>query len=183
MEMEISAEQILRERTSIAQKTSLFEEIMTCYQSRLFHFVLRIIHHHDDALDVTQNTFLLVWEKLHQFNGSSKFSTWLHQIAYHESLQCLKKQKRNDRIKNNPHRIQIQSSHSVEEQQMLQWLYEAIELLPAKQRAVFALKYFDEKKYEEIHIITGTSVGALKASYHIAVQKVEAYLLSKNHLL
>lgn len=181
--MEISAEQILRERTSIAQKTSLFEEIMTCYHSRLFHFVLRIIHHHDDALDVTQNTFLLVWEKLHQFNGSSKFSTWLHQIAYHESLQWLKKQKRNDQIKNNPHRIQIQSSHSVEEQQMLQWLYEAIELLPAKQRAVFVLKYFDEKKYEEIHIITGTSVGALKASYHIAVQKVEAYLLSKNHLL
>lgn len=181
--MEISAEKIFKERTSFAHKTALFQQIMTCYQSRLFHFVLRITHHHEDALDVTQNTFLLAWEKLHQFNGSSKFSTWLFQIAYHESLQWLKKQKRNARMTNYPQRIDLQSTHSVDEQQMLQWLYEAIELLPAKQRAVFALKYFDEKKYEEIHIITGTSVGALKASYHLAVQKIEAYLLSKNHLI
>ena len=181
--MEIHSEKIINERSKIEQKTILFEQIMNCYQNRIYHFVRRMILQPDDALDVTQNTFLLAWEKLHQFNGKSQFSTWLHQIAYHEALQWIKKQKRIDNYTLNSPGLPQFSHLMVDEQHILQWLYEAIELLPPKQRAVFVLKYFDEKKFEEIHLITGTSVGALKASYHIAVQKVEEFLIKKNHLL
>lgn len=79
--------------------------------------------------------------------------------------------------------LTLPMTQGAEESQIIQWLHEAMLQLPEKQRAVFALKYFEDKKYEEIQKITGTSIGGLKASYHIAVHKIEHYLISKNHLI
>jgi RNA polymerase sigma-70 factor (ECF subfamily) len=181
--MEISTQQILEQRSDPELKKWLFNQLMQTHQSKIFHFVRRMVHCQQDALDITQNTFLLVWQKLHQFNGQSQFSTWLNQIAYRETLHFLKKQKRMKPSAVHFQALTLPLSQSLEEGQMIQWLYEAMQQLPEKQRAVFALKYFEEKKYEEIQLITGTSIGALKASYHIAVGKIENYLIAKNHII
>lgn len=181
--MEISTQQILEQRSDPELKKLLFNQLMQTHQSKIFHFVRRMVHCQQDALDITQNTFLLVWQKLYQFNGQSQFSTWLHQIAYRETLHFLKKQKRMKQSAAHFQALTLPMTQGAEESQIIQWLHEAMLQLPEKQRAVFALKYFEDKKYEEIQKITGTSIGGLKASYHIAVHKIEHYLISKNHLI
>lgn len=157
-----------------------FREILKQFQKPIYYYIRRMLLDHDDADDVTQNTFIKAWKGLADFRGESKLSTWLHRIAYYESLNFIESKKRvhkvalDDVANNLGKSLQDDTLYSGDEIQRK--LQIAMALLPEKQKAVFVMKYYEEKKYEEIAEITGTSVGALKASFHHAVSKIEKYL-------
>jgi len=161
-----------------------FEEMVNHFSSRLYWQIRRMVAYHDDADDVLQNTFLKAWNGLDSFRGDSKLSTWLYKIAYNESLTFLSKQHQTISIDNsidtdedNGNMLfnQLESDPYFDGDETELMLQAAIASLPPKQRQVFNLKYFDDMKYEDMADITGTSVGALKASYHIAVKKIEEF--------
>jgi len=157
-----------------------FNLLIRKYQKQVYWHVRRIIIDHDDSNDVVQNTFIKAWKNLDGFREDAQLYTWLYRIATNESINFLK-QKRSwffiplkdvesqlvNTLLNDPYfngnEIQLQ-------------LQKAILTLPEKQRIVFNMKYFEGIKYEDMSVILGTSVGALKASYHIAVKKIEKIL-------
>lgn len=140
----------------------------------------RLVISHDDADDVTQETFVKVWKNLNGFKAESQLFTWIYRIATNEALSFLRK-KRNRfflplvNVENKLSRSLVDDNFFTGDEIQLK-LQKAILKLPEKQRVVFNMKYYDELKYEEMSEITGTSVGALKASYHHAVKKIEDYL-------
>lgn len=151
------------------------------YQQKLYWQVRKIVIDHDDADDVMQNSFIKIWKGLENFKEESQLYTWLFRIATNESLTFLKqKQKRNT---TSLHPIEYQLSKSLESDEFFQGdeiqlkLQQAILTLPEKQRLVFNMRYYDETPYEQMSEMLETSVGALKASYHIAAKKVEEFLL------
>ena len=156
-----------------------FNKIVRTYNKRLYWHVRKIVICHDDADDVVQNTFIKVWKSLHNFRGDSQLYTWLYRIATNEALSFLKKKKKHlfQSIDAVSYQLESQIDGSyftgTEIEKKLQ---KAILTLPTKQRLVFNMKYFDKLKYEEISVILGTSVGALKASFHHAKQKIEIKL-------
>lgn len=160
-----------------------FEKIVRQYGERLYWQIRRMVYSHDDADDILQNTFLKAWMNIDSFRGNAKISTWLYRIAVNEALDFIRKNKNAVELSDGD----VESSVAVrlsgdayfdgDEAQLL--LQEAIGKLPPKQRLVFNMRYFDEMKYAEISRILDTSEGALKASYHLAVEKISEYL--KNH--
>ena len=127
-----------------------------------------------------QNTFLKAWNSLDSFRGESKLSTWLYRIAINESITFVNKQRKERQLSGDDPDSWLLDSVEADEyfdgDELQKTLQEAIVTLPEKQRLIFNMRYFDEMKYEEISEILGTSVGALKASYHIAAKKIEEYL-------
>ncbi len=161
------------------KKASAFSEIVRLYQERLYWHIRKMVLSHDDANDVLQNTFIKAWNGLEGFRGDSQISTWFYKIATNETLTFLaNKRQRNHTSMDDEEMLMLQNLQSDtyfdgdEVQLMLQ---KAILTLPEKQRLVFNMKYFDDITYEQMEAILGTSVGALKASYHIAVKKIEKY--------
>lgn len=154
-----------------------FNLIVRKYQERLYWHIRKIVVSHDDTDDVIQNTFLKVWKALDGFREDSQLFTWLYRIATNEALTFLKK-KRNrlflPLVDVEQQLIStLETSPTLNGDEIKVRLQKAILTLPEKQKIVFNMKYFDELKYEEISEILGTSVGALKASYHHAVKKIE----------
>lgn len=162
------------------QRNSAFSLLVKDYSENLYWQIRKMVLSHDDANDVLQNTFLKCWSNLDQFRGDSRISTWLYRIAINETYTFLNK----ERQKNQANLMDledtmvqnIQGDPYFDGDEAALKLQKAILSLPDKQRLVFNMKYYDELKYEEISEILGTSVGALKASYHYAVQKIEAFL-------
>lgn len=158
----------------------LFNELVNTYQQRVYFHVRRMVVSHDEANDVSQNTWIKVWENLSNFKADASYFTWIYRIATNEALMHLRK--RNRRFLNftdqplESHRVDFQSDFNGDE--ALKKLHVAIATLPPKQQAVFNMKYFEELKFKEISEIMQTSEGALKASYHIAVKKIEEQLQS-----
>ncbi len=156
-----------------------FNKIVRTYNERLYWHVRKIVISHDDADDVIQNTFVKVWKALPNFRGDAQLYTWLYRIATNEALSFLKKKKKHlfQSIDTVSYQLESQIDGSYfTGNEIEKKLQKAILTLPTKQRLVFNMKYFDELKYDEISEILGTSVGALKASYHHAKQKIEKYL-------
>ncbi len=151
------------------------------YQQRLYWHIRRLLVDHNDADDVLQNTFIKVWQGLPQFRGESQLYTWLYRIATNEALSFMKKAQRNRSIPYEDGGADLcalsDNAPSISGDEISRKLQKAILMLPAKQRLVFNMKYFDEMKYTEISEVLGTSIGALKASYHLAVKKIEKQLL------
>ena len=174
---------LLKRFRDSSSRNMAFNELVNCYQERLYWHIRRIVIDHDDADDVLQNTFIKAFKNLDKFREDSQLFTWLYRIATNESLTFLKKKKKNVFVSMDD--VSRQLSSTLESAPELSGdaiqlkLQRAILTLPAKQRLVFNMKYFDEMKYEEIAQVTGTSVGALKASYHHAVKKIEAYVKSQ----
>lgn len=139
---------------------------------------------HDDADDILQNTFLKAWSNIELFRGEAKLSTWLYRIAVNESINFLNKQKKMQNIPvEEEYEFMInrlESDEYFDGDEIQKTLQEAILTLTEKQRMVFNMKYFDEMKYEDISDILGTSVGALKATYHHTVKKIETFVKSKS---
>jgi RNA polymerase sigma factor (sigma-70 family) len=166
------------------QRDKAFRQLVVQYQRPIYYYTRRMLLDHDDADDVTQTTFILVWKSLDTFRSEARLSTWLHTIAYRECIHFLKKKKRLAGVDFG--KVEHELSNRLQEDEwyngdeIQRRLQVAVAQLPEKQKAVFIMKYFEEKKYEEIALITGTSVGALKASYHHAVQKIEAHLAQQN---
>lgn len=152
-----------------------FGEVVKAYSEQLYWQIRRMVLSHDDANDLLQNTFIKAWSNLNYFRGEAKLSTWLYRIALNESLNFLNKQRAQNQLSIDDEEAMALNkleSDPYFDGDHTQLLFEkAIQTLPEKQRMVFNLKYFQEMKYEEISEILGTSVGALKASYHHAVKK------------
>ena len=155
-----------------------FEDMVNTFSSRLYWQIRRMVTYHDDADDVLQNTFIKAWNGIENFRGDSKLSTWLYKIAYNETLTFLSKQHDTVSIDGTTDFDEENSTNilNFDGDRTMQLLQAAIAGLPAKQRSVFTMKYFEDMKYEEMSDVTGTSVGALKASYHLAVKKIEEFI-------
>jgi RNA polymerase sigma-70 factor (ECF subfamily) len=163
-----------------ATRNEGFSVLVKEYSEQLYWQIRKIVISHEDANDVLQNTFIKVWSNLHNFRGDSKLITWLYKIATNESITFLNKQRAQNNIpiddENNYLYSKLESDTYFDGDEAQLKLQKAVLRLPEKQRIVFNMKYFDEMKYEEISEILKTSVGALKASYHHAVKKIEEYL-------
>ena len=166
-------------RTETTQKRA-FELLVNTYKEKLYWHIRRIVLDHDDADDVLQNTFIKVFRNINGFKGDSKLYSWMYRIATNEALTFIKSKSKNLGINNaEVHDVLVQKLESdvyFEGDYIQLQLQKAIATLPEKQKLVFNMKYFQELKYEEIAAILETSVGALKASYHLAVKKIESFL-------
>jgi RNA polymerase sigma-70 factor (ECF subfamily) len=157
-----------------------FAQVVNLYGEKLYWQIRKLVLTHDDADDLLQNTFMKAWTNIDYFRGDAKLSTWLYKIAINECITFLNRQRSKNNISLDDadvfmlERLRGDSYFDGDEAQMK--LQEAVLRLPEKQRLVFNMKYYDDMKYEEMSDILGTSVGALKTSYHIAVKKVEAFL-------
>lgn len=156
-----------------------FNDVMRQYSEPLYWQIRRMVESHDDANDILQNTFLKAWQSVEGFRGDAKLSTWLYKIALNESITFLSKERKRMNISlddEESHLVNlIESDEYVDGDALALKLRKAVASLPEKQRLVFNMKYYDEMKYEQMSEILGTSVGALKASYHLAVKKIEQY--------
>ncbi|MCD6064147.1 MAG: sigma-70 family polymerase sigma factor [Flavipsychrobacter sp.] len=159
-----------------------FTQLVRKYQQRLYWHIRRMVVEHEDANDVLQNVFIKVWKNLENFKRESNLYTWLYRIATNETLTWLEQQKRRGSISLDDSESSVAGKLEAQkgfDANKLEWkLQQAIQSLPEKQRLVFNLRYYDEMPYEEMAGILDTSVGSLKASYHHAVKKVEAYILN-----
>ncbi|WP_054557408.1 RNA polymerase sigma factor [Croceitalea dokdonensis] len=157
-----------------------FEVLVNTFKERLYWHIRRIVLNHDDADDVLQNTFIKVYRNIAGFKGDSKLYSWMYRIATNESLTFLKQKSR--KLGTTDEGLQQQMIQNLQtdvyfEGDAIQLkLQKALATLPEKQKLVFNMKYFQEMKYEEISEVLETSVGGLKASYHLATKKIEAYL-------
>ena len=176
----IVEETLVHDLKDKAKQAKAFEVLVNTYKERLYWHIRRIVLNHDDADDVLQNTFIKVYKNINGFKGDSQLFSWMYRIATNEALTFLKKKSNKlgisdtelqDRMVTN---LQADVYFDGDEIQMK--LQEAISRLPEKQKLVFNMKYFQELKYEEISSILNTSVGGLKASYHLAVKKLESFL-------
>ncbi|WP_179008359.1 RNA polymerase sigma factor [Winogradskyella forsetii] len=163
-------------------KEAAFRELLQLYKERLYWHIRKIVLNHDDADDVLQNTFIKVHRSIDNFKGESKLFSWLYRIATNESITLINKNAKRLQITNEEHQnraINNLTSDVYFEGDAIQLkLQKAIATLPQKQQLVFNMRYFEELKYKDMAEILDTSEGALKASYHIAAKKIEAYLTS-----
>ena len=163
-------------------RETAFRELLQLYKERLYWHVRKIVISHDDADDVLQNTFIKVYRSIDKFKGDSKLYSWLYRIATNESITHINKNAKRLQISNEEHQNlainNLKADVYFEGNDIQIKLQKAIASLPQKQQLVFNMKYFDDLKYKEIADILETSEGALKASYHIAVKKIESFLTS-----
>ena len=151
-----------------------FESIVNNFSEQLYWQIRHMVLSHEDANDILQNTFIKAWTNIDSFMGYSRISTWLYRIAVNETLTFLNRQRTTVPLETDEEG-ELSVADRLEGDLTERQLQEAIATLPDKQRLVFNMKYFNEMKYEEISEALGTSVGALKASFHIAVKKIEEY--------
>lgn len=164
-------------------KETAFKELLSLYKERLYWHIRHIVKSHDDADDVLQNTFIKVYKNIHSFKGDSKLYSWMYRIATNESITLINKNKNRLNLATeeiHDHMINSLKADVYFEGDDIQLkLQQAIARLPEKQQLVFNMKYFQDIKYRDMSEILETSEGALKASYHIAVKKIEAFLGDK----
>lgn len=160
-----------------------FTKIIKKYQERLYWHIRRMVVSHEDTNDILQNMFIKVWKNLDNFREDSQLFTWLYRIATNESLTHLQQQKKRLAFSLSDDESPLANKIKADEHfdgQKLEWkLQLAIQKLPEKQRAVFNLRYFEEMPYEEMSRVLETSEGALKASYHHAVKKIEDFIKNR----
>jgi RNA polymerase sigma-70 factor (ECF subfamily) len=177
MHDESDDKQLIEMFKSEDSKHFAFKRIVLKYQERIYWHIRKMVLNHDDADDLVQESFIKIWNSLNKFRGESSLYTWIYRISTNEVLAFLKKQK-------SAKTVSIQDVETNLSNALKQDIYfngddaqiklqQALASLPPKQQIVFNMKYFDEMKYEEIAKILNTSVGALKASYHIAVEKIK----------
>ena len=179
--MKIQDEQILE---LIKNKKTLnkgFGLLMNAYQERLYHHIRSILNNHDDTDDVLQNTFIKVFKYIQKFEGRSNLYTWMFRIATNEAMTFLAKNKKKTEFLENVAVENVYKTqyfgNDIDGSRIKVVLDNAIQKLPVKQKKVFNLRYFEEMSYRDMSDVLDTSVGALKASYHHAVKKIESYIV------
>ena len=177
----VTDEQILEQFRNETTKEKGFTTLVEKYQEKLYWHIRRIVLNHTDADDVLQNVFIKVWKNLDKFKENSKLYTWLYRIATNESLTFLKKRNRRSStpLETDDYDLgaMLTSDPYFDGDEIQIKLQKAIENLPDKQKLVFKMRYYEEMKYDDMSEVLGTSVGALKASYHHAVKKIEKALV------
>ena len=178
--IEMDEKELIANLKSDGKREMAFRLLVTTYQERLYWHIRKIVMNHDDTDDILQNVYLKVWKNVDGFREDSSLFTWLFRIATNESLSHLQKQRRHTEVSMNEIgeylADSLESDVYFDGDEIQKKLQFAIIQLPEKQRIVFNMKYFDEMKYEEMSVILKTSVGALKASFHFAVKKIEEYM-------
>jgi len=177
-------QQLLTDLKDEKKKQQAFRVLVGKYKERLYWHIRKIVMNHEDADDILQEVFIKVWKNISSFRADSGLYTWLYRIATNESLSFLSQKKRkflgnseeiNDYLIEN---LKSDPYFSGDEIQLK--LQKAIAQLPEKQRLVFNMRYFDEVKYQDMEKILGTSEGALKASFHHAMKKIETFLKAED---
>lgn len=174
----VDEKQLVKDLQNPLTAEQSFQYLMRKYGEKLYWQIRKLVADHDDANDLLQNCFIKAWKNIDNFRGDAKLSTWLYKIAVNESINFLNKEKQRLSISTDEemasalvNRLEADPYFDGNDIQLA--LQKAIASLPEKQRLVFNMRYFDEMKYEEMSEVLGTSVGALKASYHHAVKKIE----------
>lgn len=176
MNMTSNEEELARQLQDKSLQRAAFARVVSIYSEPIYWQIRRIVLSHDDANDLLQNTFIKAWTNLDAFRGDSKISTWLYRIAINGSLNFVQKQKKHFSLDEDSSVVDfLMSDEFFDGDELQAQLQEVIARLPEKQRLVFQMKYFQDMKYEEISEILGTSVGALKATYHHAVKKIAEF--------
>ena len=177
----IDEQDILKKLQNPQTRRRAFEEIVNVYSRQLYWQIHYILQNHDDTDDVLQNTFIKAWKGIERFKGESAMYTWLYRIAHNEAITFLKQKKQMSSIDDEDFTEQASfvADDYFDGDATQEILMQAVSTLPTKQRQVFCLKYFEDKKYEEISELVGTSIGALKASYHIAEEKITNFIKTK----
>lgn len=176
----IDEAQLVEQLKSETHKEQAFRKLITLYKERLYWHIRNIVKSHDDTDDVLQNTFIKIFKNIHSFKGDSKLYSWMYRIATNESITFINQNAK--RLQTTSEEVQFLAINNLssdvyfEGNEIQLKLQKAIASLPEKQQLVFNMKYFQELKYSEMSEILETSEGALKASYHIAVKKIEAFL-------
>ena len=177
----IDEKKLVEQLQNRATAASAFDTLLRTYSQPVYWQIRKMVVSHDDANDLVQNVFLKAWNNLHNFRGEAKLSTWLFKIAINESINFVNKEKQRLQLSEDADDSfllnNIESDTFFDGDDLQKELQKAIASLPEKQKLVFNMRYFDEMKYEDISEILGTSVGALKASYHHAVKKVTEKIL------
>lgn len=172
-------EQLIEQLRDPQRCRKAFNEVIKIYTEPLYWQIRKMVIDHDDANDVLQNTFIKAWSSIENFRGDAKLSTWLYKIAINESITFINKEKQRNNVS-----LDDDDSFLINSLASDEWfdgddlrleLQKAINSLPEKQRLIFNMRYFDDMKYEDMSEILGTTVGALKASYHHAVKKIEKF--------
>ncbi len=172
--------EFIQELLNPKTQNSAFEKLLRDYQRPLYNHIRNVVLNHDDAHDVLQNTFIKVFKHLKNFKGDSKLFSWMYRIATNEAITFINQKSKRNGTTSEAMQTKIVENLKADEyfdgSEIQIKLQKAIILLPEKQQLVFKMRYFEEIKYEDMSEILGTSVGALKASYHHAVKKVEDYM-------
>ncbi|MEO5595436.1 MAG: sigma-70 family RNA polymerase sigma factor [Chitinophagaceae bacterium] len=174
--------ELLLEFRNPSTKEKAFTAIIKKYQEKLYWHIRRMVVEHEDANDVLQNVFIRVWNGLQNFREDSQLYTWLYRIGTNECLTFLEQKKRKSTVSLGDVETGLSNTIKADKHfdpNKLEWkLQLAMQQLPEKQRIVFNLRYYDEMPYEEMSKVLETSEGALKASYHHAVKKIEDFILN-----
>ena len=179
--MSLPDEDILIEQLRDAKtRSAAFSSLVKAYSETLYWHIRRMVLSHDDANDILQNTFIKAWTGIDGFLGNARILTWLYRIATNETLTFINKNSNTTFEDIDTAATAIEADEWFDGDDLQARLQAAIQTLPPKQRMVFNMKYYEEMKYEEMSAILGTSTGALKASYHIAVKKISEYFESEN---
>lgn len=168
-------EDFIKELLNAQTKEAAFKKLVHEYQRPLYNLIRSIVLNHDDSDDILQNTFIKIFQNIDKFKGESKLFSWMYRIATNEALTFMKSKAFKNKISNEELQTKLIDNLAADVyfdgDEIQLKLQKAMLLLPEKQQLVFKMKYFQELKYEEMSTILGTSVGALKASYHFAVKK------------
>ena len=173
-------EKLILQLRDTKTRSTAFSLLVKAHSETLYWHIRRMVGSHDDANDILQSTFMKAWTGLDGFLGQSKVLTWLYRIATNETYTFVSKNSHVQYDDIDEAATAIEADEWFDGDYLQARLQAAIQTLPPKQRMVFNMKYYDEMKYEEMSSILGTSTGALKASYHIAVKKISEYLEQDN---
>lgn len=183
MATHLDDKELLNQFREASSKERGYTAIIKKYQEKLYWHIRRMVVEHEDANDVLQNMFIKVWNGLDNFREDSQLYTWLYRIATNESLTFIEQRKKRMAVSISDVETGLENKIKASENfdgNKIEWkLQLAIQQLPEKQRAVFNLRYYDEMPYEEMSRVLETSEGALKASYHHAVKKIEDFMLNR----
>lgn len=173
----IDEKKLIQDMQNPESAPSAFKTLMKAYGEPMYWQIRKLVTSHDDANDLLQNAFIKAWSNIRNFRGDAKLSTWLFKIAINESINFLNRERKRTNTSEGDEDLflldKLEADPYFDGNELQKELQKAITRLPEKQKIVFNMRYFDEMKYEEISEILGTSVGALKASYHHAVKKIE----------
>jgi RNA polymerase sigma factor (sigma-70 family) len=182
--MQVEDSEILTKFSNERTRDEAFNLLLNKYQQKIYWHIRHMVVNHDDSDDLVQDVFIKVWKNLEKFRNDSQLYTWIYRIATNECITFLNKKKHQnntplDEVSAELAESLVETSYFNGDKAQLK-LQQALLTLPDKQRQVFNMKYYDDLKYEEISTILGTSVGALKASFHIAVKKIETFMLNED---
>lgn len=176
----LSDQAILKKFSESRDKNYAFSQLVEKYSEPLYWSVRKRVKNHENTDDIVQNTWIKVWNNLHQFKGNSALFTWIYKIGQNETYTFLSSAYQRNYFPTDNPIIDKSTDNNLTGEEIEKMLFNAMESLPPKQQIVFQMKYFDDLKFKEIAKYLDTSVGALKASYHHAVKKIETYL--EHHL-